>query len=99
MLAVLEDAVTCFQKYALAYNGKGKRPFCEAEDWILEKNSKWFFSFENICAALGLDPNYVRRGLTHGKDKLRSPSVEPKEPCAQHTTKKTRKKRKYRLAA
>lgn len=99
MLAVLEDAIMCFQRCALAENSKGKRLFCEAEDWILEKNCKWFFSFENICAAFGLDPNYIRRGLTQGKEKLRSQSLEPKDRWTQETTKKTRKKGKYRLVA
>ena len=32
MLAVLEDAVACFQRYLLARNGKGKRRFREAEE-------------------------------------------------------------------
>jgi hypothetical protein len=83
MLAVLEDAIMCFQKYAPAQNSKGKRLFREAEYWILEENSDWLFSFENICTALGLDPNYIRDGLTQLKEK----------------SLKTRKKRKYRLAA
>jgi hypothetical protein len=78
MLAVLEDAIMCFKKYAPAQGAKENRLFCEAEDWILEKNSKWFFSFENICAAFELDPNYIRRGLTQGKEKLRSQSLEPR---------------------
>jgi hypothetical protein len=99
MLAVLEDAVMCFQKYALAQNGKGKRLFCEADDWILEENGDWLFSFENVCAAFGLDPNYIRQGLTRAKSKLRSRSLEPEDRCIQDRAKKTRKKRKYRVAA
>jgi hypothetical protein len=30
-----------------------KRLFQEAEELILEKDSDWFFSFENICETLG----------------------------------------------
>ncbi len=44
MLAVLEDAVTCFQGYFAARDKKKARLFCEAEDWILQQEkSNWLF--------------------------------------------------------
>ena len=63
MLAVLEDAIECFKKCAGARDGKRERIFLEVEEWILERDSDWPFSFENICDILDLDPNYIRRGL------------------------------------
>jgi hypothetical protein len=33
ILAILDDAIACFQKYALARDRKGKILFQEAEDW------------------------------------------------------------------
>ncbi len=46
MLAVLEDAVTCFQKYFAARDKIGTRLFCEAEEWILlQGKSDCFFFF------------------------------------------------------
>ena len=63
MLAVMEDAIECFWKYARARDGRSERLSLEAEEWILEQNSDWPFSFENICEALNLDPKYLRRGL------------------------------------
>jgi len=46
MLAVLEDAVTCFQKYFAAQDKIGTRLFCEAEEWILlQGKSDCFFFF------------------------------------------------------
>ena len=71
MLAVLADAVEDFQKYVLAEDEKGKKLFQEEEEWILEKNSDWLFSFENICEALRLDPNYIRQGLLSWKEAQR----------------------------
>lgn len=68
MLAVLEDAVLCFQNYIFARDRKGKLIFQEAEEWILERNSNSPFSFENICEVLGFDPKYVRQGLMHWKE-------------------------------
>lgn len=68
MLAVLDSAVECFQKYVLAQREREKRLFREAEEWILEKNSDWFFSFENICETLELYPDYIRQGLLCWKE-------------------------------
>ena len=77
MLAVLDNAIECFQKYVLGQREREKRLFREAEDWILEKNSDWFFSFENICETLELYPDYIRQGLMCWKEaKLKSHSVQ-----------------------
>jgi hypothetical protein len=67
MLAVLEDAIACFQKYVFAKDGKGKVLFQEAEDWVEERNSDWLFSFVNVCETLGFNAEYLRRGLAHWK--------------------------------
>jgi hypothetical protein len=71
MLAVLQDAVECFQEYILAQYPGEKKLFQEAEDWILEKNTDWPFSFENICETLQLDPGYLRQGLLRWKEAKR----------------------------
>ncbi len=64
MLAVLEDAVTCFQVHFAAQDKIKTRLFREAEEWILlQEKSDWLFSFDNICEILGLDPGYIREGL------------------------------------
>jgi hypothetical protein len=70
MLAVLEDAVACFQKYALARDERGLELFHEAEEWILQKDAEWLFSFDNICESLGMNPDYVRAGLVRWKRDL-----------------------------
>ena len=63
MFAVLEDAITCFQKGASASRGGSQARYREAQDWLLNDNSDWPFSFEKICEALDLDPSYIRAGL------------------------------------
>jgi hypothetical protein len=95
MFAILEDAIVCFYKYALARSRKKERLFREAEDWILEHDSDWIFSFENICSTLGLDPSYLRRGLTQSTAKLLHQSPGSKACSAQNSG----KKRKYQLVA
>jgi hypothetical protein len=63
MLAILEDAVACFQKYLFARESKGKAQFRDTEDWIFQGADLGIFSFDIVCETLGLEPNYVRRGL------------------------------------
>ena len=63
MLAVLENAIEQFQEYALAEDAKGKAMLQEVEDWLWDKDSDWFFSFESICETLKFSPDYLRQGL------------------------------------
>jgi hypothetical protein len=69
MLAVLEDAVRCFQENHAAQCGNRKRIFQNAHAWLFKPSSDWIFSFENVCAVLGFDPQYIRRGLRGWKEK------------------------------
>lgn len=63
MLAVLEDAVDCYQKFAHARDPRGRQMFLEAEEWVGSTDRSWLFSFENICDTLEINAEYVRRGL------------------------------------
>lgn len=67
MLAILEDAIACFQKYVFARDGKGMTLFHEAETWVEERDGQGVFSFDSICELLGLDPEYLRRGVRQWK--------------------------------
>ena len=62
MLAVLEGAVRDFQTYATASSGRGRRIFLETDAW-LRASGAGPFTFETICQATGLDPEFVRGGL------------------------------------
>ena len=61
MFAVLLDAVECFQKYA---GREANRLFKDTDEWIFEDDHEWPFSFINICEAVGMDPEYLRKGLS-----------------------------------
>jgi len=49
MLAVLEDAVCCFQKYLLASDRRGRILFKEAESWIFDGDDSGVFAYRNVC--------------------------------------------------
>jgi hypothetical protein len=67
MLAILEDAIACYQKYLFARDSKGKALFQEAEEWVEETGGAGVFSFDSVCETLGLNPDYLRRGMSDWK--------------------------------
>ncbi len=93
MLSVLEDAVSCFQKYTSARDARGKSLLREAEEWIHEESSEWLFSFDNICDSLGLNPKYIRDGLLQWREKELTKPPKAQIYRLPHDNKKGRKKR------
>lgn len=63
MLAVLQDAVECYQKYALSRTPTGRAEFDDARQWIESTDREWSFSFENVCDTLSLNAVYLRGGI------------------------------------
>ena len=65
MVAILEDAVSCLSMNLRQCNPRQRKQYEEAKQWVnAEEESEWIFSFRNICEVLGMDPSYLRRGLT-----------------------------------
>jgi hypothetical protein len=69
VVAVLEDAVDCFQKHIHARDDKARQLFLDAEEWICSQDRSWPFSFENVCDLLQINPAYLRRGLIAWRDR------------------------------
>ena len=74
LLAVLEDAVCCFQKYLLAPDRRGRTLFKEAERWIFDDDDSGVFSYRNVCDVLGIGGDYLRCGLLRWKERHLSAS-------------------------
>lgn len=70
VIAILEDAVDCYQKYFAARDRKGHQLFVDAEEWFLGTDKSWPFAFENICDFLSINPEYLRRGLRAWKERM-----------------------------
>ena len=81
MLAVLEDAIDCFQKYAHTNDLRGRQLFLESYDWIMSQDKRWLFSFENICQIVDMNPDYIRQGLHRWRDeRAEAPAAVPPSP-------------------
>jgi hypothetical protein len=63
MIAILEDALNVFCRMVGTADVRGREMFVEAEEWFESRNDEWLFSFESVCAVLGFEPEYLRRGL------------------------------------
>jgi hypothetical protein len=63
--AVLEDALTCFQKQFASERRHVQRIAQEAEAWFLSEDAHSPFSFVSVCAVLGLEPEAIRQRLKH----------------------------------
>lgn len=63
LLGVLQDALRSFFYYRSSRSRSGKRIFNETQDWLMSSELRWLYSFENVCAHLNLDPEYLRAGL------------------------------------
>jgi hypothetical protein len=63
MLAVLEDALRCFQRNIGAKVGSRQLIYSEAERWLCVESGEAIFSFKTVCEAVGIDPDYLRAGL------------------------------------
>jgi len=78
MLAVLTDAIECYlQRWCAMQGQRSQRLAQEAQAWLFSDDERWPFAFVNVCAALGLDPAYVRRGLPRQRQ-FRSTNVDHK---------------------
>ena len=86
MVAILEDALRCFQKHVGDQDPKRRQLFLDAEEWIMTDNPTWFFSFPNVCSTLDLDSDWVRQGLAKWRDARQSvvPTVESTSVEAGH---------------
>lgn len=89
LLAVLEDALACYQKHFSSRGGRGMRLFRETEEWIFREDSTRPFSFTNICEVVGFDPQYIRSGLLKWREmkieEISRMTFEPLSPKARRT--------------
>jgi len=81
MRAVLEDAISCFQGQFTTNREGAQRLGQEAEEWIFANDPHWLFSFVNICAVLEIDPEYLRSGLLHWRERHSAGQLNHSNAC------------------
>ena len=78
MFAILVDAISRFHTFSSANGTHRTREFAEVKNWLLNNRQDWPFSYRNVCEALGLDPDYLRRGLLR-RISMPRPSIHRRE--------------------
>jgi hypothetical protein len=63
LLAVLEDAIRCFQRNFAVRNGPRRVLFGEAKEWLFDSDGTAFLSCPMVCEALGINAAQLRRYL------------------------------------
>ena len=92
MLAVLEDAIACYQGRFFKSSRASEMLFQEAEEWI-KSNDDEIFSFNNVCETLGLDPKNLRKGLEQWRAKQMGVPPEERKRLILSKGKRAGKKR------
>jgi hypothetical protein len=64
MMAVLQDAIRCYQEGANSGSALKRKKFHEVKEWFFDEFSTGSFSFTVVCEALDIIPEYLRFGLT-----------------------------------
>jgi hypothetical protein len=80
--AVLWQAIREYQKFADSRTRRETRLFKELDQWFLENDHKWDFSFVNLCEILNLEPAYIRAGLKMWRERNIKQSEALRFPAA-----------------
>lgn len=69
LLAVLEDAVHCFQTNIGARTPRRRNIFEQAEEWLLGGPCDALVTFDYVCDVFGMDAEYMRAGIRRWRDR------------------------------
>lgn len=76
-VAILEDALRYYRAYAGATDRRARALYEDAAEWFASHDRSEPFAFENVCDALGLDADAIRRGLRRSPAPTRLRVVAP----------------------
>lgn len=65
MVAMLFDAVRCFQTKLESRQPARQQEFAEVQSWLFSDKENGPFSFKAVCDGLEIDPQAIRKELTH----------------------------------
>jgi len=64
MLAVLLDAMRCYQSNFRSASVRGRIEFHEARQWLFDRWSEGPLSLHSVCSVLGIEPRKVQRTVS-----------------------------------
>ncbi len=87
LVAVLEEAIRCFQQNAFRTGTRQRRLFLEAEQWFMGNDHRSAheagFSFGYVCEVLSLDSTWLRAGIHRWRESLlKPPQIESGRRCS-----------------
>jgi len=68
MLAVLDDAIRCYQNNLAVPRPQARYLLAETKEWLFRMPSNGPFSFESVCEVLEIDARRLRRALLRWRD-------------------------------
>ena len=79
MAAVLHDAIRCFCECEGSRGVRSRKLFDETAEWFALHDDTGPFAFENICAALRLEPEWIRGLLRRWRNRRarKDPATAP----------------------
>ena len=78
MVAMLVDAVRCFQTKFEARQPAKRQEFAEVRSWIFSDEDNGIFSFKGVCDALEVDPEALRKSLVRWEERKLSGEKPPR---------------------
>ena len=83
LLAVFEDRLECAMN--LSGSRRAMRLRREAQHWIFAPTAVAPLTFEEVCGALNIDPDYLRAGLSRWLRAARAGHIPARVPYRQNT--------------
>jgi hypothetical protein len=78
LLAILEDAIRCFQRNFAVKNGPRRVLFRETEGWLFDSDGTAFLSCPMVCETLGINSVQLRRYLREWHLRMTAGHQEPR---------------------
>ena len=63
--AILFDGIQAYMNFATAETDGQRKKYSEAYRWVHRESDDYVFAFDNVCEGLGVDPEYLRYGLSN----------------------------------
>lgn len=64
MAALLSDGIEAYISHCTSTSTETSRTRSDAQEWVETRDYNYVFSFDMVCQCLGINPEYLRLGLS-----------------------------------